>query len=77
MFPDNPIVTKEWSESRRAELVSYLTYTNLYTHKMYALRYVFCEILNLVNVVSKQQNQYSRISIIQIFDYPDSLRFYL
>lgn len=47
-----PVVTKDWSEFRRAELVSYLSYTNVYTHNMYALRYIFCEILNLVNVVS-------------------------
>ncbi|XP_039753949.1 innexin inx2-like [Pararge aegeria] len=50
---DSPMVPKDWSECKRAELVSYLTYTNLYTHNMYALRYAFCEILNLVNVVGQ------------------------
>ncbi|XP_045771795.1 innexin inx2-like [Maniola jurtina] len=48
-----PLVSKIWAEHKRAELVSYLTYTNLYTHNMYALRYAFCEILNLVNVVGQ------------------------
>ncbi|CAK1547439.1 unnamed protein product [Leptosia nina] len=47
----SPLTPKDWSESRRGELVAYLTHTNVYTHNMYALRYMFCEILNLVNVV--------------------------
>lgn len=47
----SPMMTKDWSEYRRGELVGYLTYTHVYTHNMYALRYAFCEILNLVNVV--------------------------
>lgn len=46
------MVSKDWSEFRRKELVSYFNYTNMYTHNMYALRYAFCELLNLVNVVS-------------------------
>uniref|UniRef100_A0A2A4K4P2 Innexin n=1 Tax=Heliothis virescens TaxID=7102 RepID=A0A2A4K4P2_HELVI len=49
-------VTKDCSEFRRGELVSYLSYqrdTNLHTHNMYALRYAFCEILNLLNVVGQ------------------------
>ncbi|XP_026499008.1 innexin inx2-like [Vanessa tameamea] len=49
----SPIVTKDWTEYRRGELISYLSYTNLYTHNMYALRYAFCEILNLLNVVGQ------------------------
>ncbi|KAG6448968.1 hypothetical protein O3G_MSEX005805 [Manduca sexta] len=49
----SPVVSKDWSDFRRGELVSYLHYTNLYTHNMYALRYAFCELLNLVNVVGQ------------------------
>ncbi|XP_028173380.1 innexin inx2-like [Ostrinia furnacalis] len=49
----SPLVTKDWSEFRRGELVSYLSYTNIYTHNMYALRYAFCELLNLANVVGQ------------------------
>lgn len=49
----SPIVSKDWSEFRRMELISYLSYTNIHTHNMYALRYFFCEILNLVNVVGQ------------------------
>ncbi|XP_026729120.1 innexin inx2-like [Trichoplusia ni] len=49
----SPVVTKDWSEFRRGELISYLSYTNIHTHNMYALRYAFCEILNLVNVVGQ------------------------
>ncbi|XP_038211702.1 innexin inx2-like [Zerene cesonia] len=49
----SPMVTKDWSEYRRGELISYLSYTNIYTHNMYALRYTFCEILNLANVVGQ------------------------
>ncbi|VVC86537.1 innexin inx2-like [Leptidea sinapis] len=49
----SPIVRKEWSEYRRGELVAYLSYTNMHTHNMYALRYTICEILNLVNVIGQ------------------------
>ncbi|XP_023938914.1 innexin inx2 [Bicyclus anynana] len=49
----NPLISKDWSDGKRSELVTYLTYTNLYTHNMYALRYAFCELLNLVNVVGQ------------------------
>ncbi|KAJ2939723.1 hypothetical protein O0L34_g17916 [Tuta absoluta] len=49
----SPMVTKDWSEYRRGELVSYLSYTNIYTHNMYAIRYAVCEILNLVNVIGQ------------------------
>ncbi|XP_075973856.1 innexin inx2-like [Anticarsia gemmatalis] len=49
----SPVVTKDWSEFRRGELVSYLSTTNIHTHNMYALRYAFCEILNLLNVVGQ------------------------
>ncbi|CAH3833891.1 innexin inx2-like [Pieris brassicae] len=49
----SPMMTKDWSEFRRGELVGYLTYTHVYTHNMYALRYAFCEILNLANVVGQ------------------------
>ncbi|KAM3959195.1 innexin 4 [Aphomia sociella] len=49
----SPMVSKDWSEFRRGELISYLTYTNIYTHNMYALRYAFCEMLNLVNVIGQ------------------------
>ncbi|KAJ0177401.1 hypothetical protein K1T71_007410 [Dendrolimus kikuchii] len=48
-----PMVTKDWSEFRRSELVSYLSYRNVYTHNVYALRFIFCELLNLVNVVGQ------------------------
>ncbi|XP_026752543.2 innexin inx2-like [Galleria mellonella] len=48
-----PIVSQDWLECRRGQLISYLTYTNIYTHSAYALRYAFCEILNLVNVVGQ------------------------
>lgn len=49
----SPIITKDWTEFRRRELVSYLSYPNIHTHNMYALRYAFCEILNLLNVVGQ------------------------
>ncbi|XP_063380965.1 innexin inx2-like isoform X1 [Cydia fagiglandana] len=49
----SPMVTKDWHEYRRGELVSYLSHTNMYSHNMYALRYAFCEILNLLNVVGQ------------------------
>ncbi|RVE45387.1 hypothetical protein evm_009959 [Chilo suppressalis] len=49
----SPLVTKDWSEFRKGELVSYLSHTNIYTHNMYALRYAFCELLNLLNVVGQ------------------------
>ncbi|KAL4708713.1 hypothetical protein ACJJTC_017392 [Scirpophaga incertulas] len=49
----SPLVSKDWPNFRRRELVSYLGYTNIYTHNMYALRYAFCEILNLANVVGQ------------------------
>ncbi|XP_011548257.2 innexin inx2 [Plutella xylostella] len=49
----SPMVTKDWSEFRRGELVSYLNNANYNAHNLYALRYAFCEILNLVNVVGQ------------------------
>lgn len=49
------MVTKDWPEYRRGELVCYLTHSSIYSHNMYALRYAFCEILNLINVVSVRQ----------------------
>ncbi|XP_059051581.1 innexin inx2-like [Achroia grisella] len=50
---NSPIVPKEWSENRRRELISYLANTNIFSHSAYALRYAFCEILNLINVVGQ------------------------
>ncbi|CAH0723174.1 unnamed protein product, partial [Brenthis ino] len=49
----NPLVTKNWGESRRAEMLSYLTYSNIHTHMKYALLYGFCEVLNFVNTVGQ------------------------
>ncbi|XP_073945600.1 innexin inx2-like [Choristoneura fumiferana] len=49
----SPMVTKDWPEYRRGELVCYLTHSSMYSHNMYALRYAFCEILNLINVVGQ------------------------
>ncbi|XP_032522993.2 innexin inx2-like [Danaus plexippus] len=49
----NPMITKDWSEYRRGDLVAYMSYTNLYTHNMYALHFAFCELLNLVNVIGQ------------------------
>ncbi|XP_041978467.1 innexin inx2-like [Aricia agestis] len=48
-----PLIPKDWSESKRSELVSYLSHTNIHTHNVYALKYAFCEFLNLLNVLAQ------------------------
>ncbi|KAF0310466.1 Innexin inx2 [Amphibalanus amphitrite] len=47
-----PIVDEQAKNDRKALLVEYLT-CNMHNHTMYALKFFFCEFLNLVNVVGQ------------------------
>ncbi|CAG4937181.1 unnamed protein product [Parnassius apollo] len=51
-----PIVTNHWTEQRRDQLLAYFNDLNnngANTHNMYALRFAFCELLNLLNVIGQ------------------------
>ncbi|XP_014361643.1 innexin inx2 [Papilio machaon] len=48
-----PIVAKDWSDGPRQQLLAYFNSLNTCTHNMYALRFAFCEFLNLANVIGQ------------------------
>ena len=48
---NTPLVTAAWNPTTKSQMIQYLI-NGKYFHKLYAIRYVMCEILNLVNVVS-------------------------
>ncbi|XP_068631754.1 innexin inx2-like isoform X2 [Battus philenor] len=49
----NPIVPISLAKERCEQLVCYFNDLNAYAHNMYALRFAFCEFLNLCNVVGQ------------------------
>ncbi|XP_063916937.1 innexin inx2-like [Zophobas morio] len=49
---NTPLVTAAWNPTTKSQMIQYLI-NGKYFHKLYAIRYVMCEILNLVNVVSQ------------------------
>ncbi|XP_012283610.1 innexin inx2-like [Orussus abietinus] len=49
----SPFLGTAWTPERKTQLVDYLTKTNLHTHNLYAIRYFFCELMNLINTVGQ------------------------
>lgn len=49
---NGPLVAPTWNSTVKNQVVNYILTGKRY-HKIYAWRYSFCEILNLVNVVSR------------------------
>ncbi|XP_068915356.1 innexin inx2-like isoform X2 [Tenebrio molitor] len=47
---NTPLVTATWNPTTKNQMIQYLL-NGKYFHKLYAIRYIVCEILNLVNVV--------------------------
>lgn len=54
----SPIVSAEWTSHRKKNLLKYIALTYRNTHTMYAFRYIFCEFLNFLNVVSSFLNSF-------------------
>lgn len=50
-YSDGPLVPPVWNENTKKELTYYLI-NSAYLHSLYAYRYVLCELLNFINVVS-------------------------
>lgn len=51
IFLGGPILSSSWTKSKKEALVNYISKGNC-LQNIYAGRYVLCEILNLINVVS-------------------------
>lgn len=47
-----PVLTAEYRRERQSAVVNYL-YENLHHHNIYLFRFIFCELLNLMNIIAQ------------------------